>query len=155
MEIICSRKIIWIIFIAFCGCKQNKPNSITGVWYGYYGDSREYGEAIYEAGHACFYSEDGGLIYRDYKEINDSTIGIFNNGTLDHERIVEFKSPNSMVQTVVLNPTFSTAKLQPVFFTRILDSKIDPDKIFKRDTLEQNKFVQEFRYREVLLERKE
>lgn len=82
---------------------QIVSHNLNGHWYSIYGDSlRYYGEAVYDNGKACFYSDDFGFQQRRYTLENDSILKIYNGGTLDQERIIEMSDSITMYQKVLL-----------------------------------------------------
>lgn len=136
------------VFLLVCCAKTGQPLSVTmdGHWYGSYGESpKSYGEAIYANGKACFYSDDFGLQYREYKIERDSILKIYDDGILDQERILKFLDANTMNQYTIVGHPNNEIKL--LSFFRVIDSDIDESKIFSNDTTEQNKFVMGFMLR--------
>jgi len=67
--------VILTLFLFSCLRNADKASSkLDGHWYAVYGDStKRYGEAIYKNGKACFYSDELGLGYREYRVTADST----------------------------------------------------------------------------------
>ena len=138
-----------LFFLFACSKRQERsPNSIKGHWYVTYGDSiKMYGEVIYENNHFCSYSDEFGLVYREFK-IKDSVIEIYNRGKLDHKRLIVFLDSNVMMQTLILNDRKAG---KPIKYQKI--SPLDIQKIFAGDTTEQSKYIDGFILRKAFWER--
>lgn len=122
---------------------QIVSHNLNGHWYSIYGDSlKYYGEAVFDNGKACFYSDDFGFQQRGYTLENDSILKIYNRETLDQERIIEMPDSITVYQKVLLGNG-----LKQISFHRIEESDLVKSKVVSGDSMELNKFFEGFRRR--------
>ena len=138
-----------LLFLFACsGENKRSADAINGHWYVIYGDSiKMYGEVIYENDHFCSYSDEFGLVYREFKIKSDTILEIYNRGTLDHKRIIFYMDSSVMLQTLV------STELKPrksIGYHRITSSDISYQKIFEGDPSEQSRYIDGFLIRKAL-----
>jgi hypothetical protein len=145
MEILYRRKVIYFLVFILFGCFNNKnyEEQLNGHWSLSYGPKNEsYEEVIYYDHRVCSYSNDFGLVFREYKTQND-ILEIYNDNVLEAKRRVVFNG-NEMRQRDA-----SKAESKELIFHRIKDSQgILIDKLFEGDTVQQNNFIKGYMARE-------